>query len=101
MINAIPAQASQSIDLYKLYAHSRIVNEIQYHCFRDLIHAESRWNINAISRSGNHFGLGQMNNPKYRNLDAYRQIDWSIRYYLTRYGSHCNAYRFFKKNGYS
>ena len=101
VINLTPAEASQSIDLYKLYAHSRIVNEIQYHCFRDLIHAESRWNINAISRSGNHFGLGQMNNPKYRNLDGYRQIDWSIRYYLTRYGSHCNAYRFFKKNGYS
>jgi hypothetical protein len=100
VINIAPVQASQSIDLYKLYAHSRIVNEIQYHCFRDLIHAESRWNLNAINPNGKHFGLGQMNNSKYRNLDAYRMIDWSIKYNVARHGSHCNAYRFFKKNGY-
>ena len=101
VINMSPAEASKDIDLYKLYAHSRIVNEIQYICFRDLIQLESRWNLNSINPNGKHFGLGQMKNNNYRNLDAYRMIDWSIRYYVTRYGSHCNAYRFFKKNGYS
>jgi hypothetical protein len=104
VVGTTPAYATKaattSIDSLKLYAHSRIVNEIQYHCFRDLIHAESRWNLNAINPNGKHFGLGQMNNAKYRNLDGYRMIDWSIKYNLGRYGSHCNAYRFFKKNGY-
>ena len=99
VINITPVQASQSIDLYKLYAHSRIVNYKQFQCFNQLITKESNWNVNAIN--GSHYGLGQMRNAKYRDLDAYRQIDWSIKYNIHRYGSHCNAYRFFKDNGYS
>jgi len=94
----VSSAATTSIDNLKLYAHSRIINYKQFQCFNQLITAESHWNINAIN--GSHYGLGQMKNPIYRNLDGYRMIDWSIRYNIHRYGSHCNAYRFFKKNGY-
>lgn len=97
--NTCTAQAYESIDEYKLYAHSRIVNYKQFQCFNQLITHESHWDVNA--RNGSHYGLGQMKNDKYRNLDAYRMIDWSIRYYKNRYGSHCNAYRFYLKNHYS
>jgi hypothetical protein len=93
------ATTTTSIDHLKLYAHSKIINYKQFQCFNQLITAESHWNINA--RNGSHFGLGQMRNEKYRNLDGYRMIDWSIRYNIHRYKSHCNALRFFKKNGYS
>jgi hypothetical protein len=87
-----------SIDSLKLYAHSRIIKYDQFQCFNKLITKESNWRINAIN--GSHYGLGQMKNTKYRELDGYRQIDWSIRYQRTRYGSHCNAWRFFQKHGY-
>jgi hypothetical protein len=39
---------------------------------------ESNWRVDAINPNGKHFGLGQMRNTKYRNLDGYRMIDWSI-----------------------
>jgi hypothetical protein len=98
VLTANPANAVTNTDALKLYAHSRIINYEQFQCFHKLITAESSWRINA--RNGSHFGLGQMRNEKYRNLDGYRQIDWSIRYNMTRYGSHCNTWRFFEKHGY-
>jgi len=97
VIGITPAKAVTDTDNLKLYAHSRIINYKQFQCFNKLITAESSWRIDA--KSGSHFGLGQMKNTKYRDLDGYRQIDWSIRYQRTRYGSHCNALAFFKKNG--
>lgn len=90
VLGITPSEASQSIDLYKLYAHSRIVDYKQFQCFNLLITKESNWNINAIN--GSHYGLGQMKNTRYQNLDGYRQIDWSLRYIKARYqGSPCKA----------
>lgn len=97
--NPYTAEAYQAKDELRLYAHSRIVNYKQFQCFNQLISRESSWNVNA--RNGSHYGLGQMRNDKYRNLDGYRMIDWSIKYNVQRYGSHCNAYRFFMKHNYS
>jgi len=92
------AKAATQTDLLKLYAHSRIVSMEQFNCFNALITKESNWRINA--RNGSHYGLGQMKNAKYGKLDAFNQIDWTIRYITKRYGSMCNAWRFFKKNKY-
>jgi len=64
-----------SIDSLKLYAHSRIVNYKEFQCFNTLITKESNWRVEAINPNGNHFGLGQMRNTKYQNLDGYRMID--------------------------
>lgn len=91
-----PAQASPQ-DHYKLYAHSRIINEEQYKCLSRIIYKESRWN--PQSKNGSHFGLGQMRSQHYRNLDPYRQIDATIKYITNRYGSMCNAWRFHQKKG--
>ena len=95
-IQAIPAQAS-SIDHWKLYAHSRIINEEQYKCFSRIIYKESRWN--PMAKNGSHYGLGQMRSTHYRELDPYRQIDATIKYIKGRYGSMCNAWRFHVKKG--
>jgi hypothetical protein len=92
------AYGAQSTDYLKLYAHSRIISEIEYNCFNKLITKESNWRINAIN--GSHYGLGQMRNPKYRNLDGYRMIDWSIKYVGHRYsGSSCKAFAHWKAKG--
>ena len=97
VVGTTPAKAVSQTDLLKLYAHSRIINYKQFQCFNQLITKESNWRINAVN--GSHYGLGQMRNPKYRELDGYRQIDWSIRYIKERYGSMCNAYRHWQKHG--
>jgi hypothetical protein len=101
MLNPLQAQASQKIDYLKLYAHSRIVSEIQYNCFNKLITKESNWRIEAINPNGNHFGLVQMRNPKYQNLDGFRMIDWTLRYIDHRYqGKICNgALAHWRKHG--
>jgi len=91
-----PAQAT-STDQYKLYAHSRLINEEQYKCFSRIIYKESRWN--PLAKNGSHFGLGQMRSQHYRNLDPYRQIDATIKYITHRYGSMCNAWRFHQRVG--
>ena len=98
VVGTTPAEAVTDIDNLKLYAHSRIINYKQFQCFNKLITKESNWRINAIN--GSHYGLGQMRNPKYRELDGYRQIDWTLRYIKARYsGSSCNAYRHWQKHG--
>jgi hypothetical protein len=98
MLNPSSAQASQSIDYLKLYAHSRIVNYKEFQCFNKLITKESNWRVDAIN--GSHFGLGQMRNTKYRNLDGFRMIDWSLRYINHRYsGSSCAAFEHWRKRG--
>jgi hypothetical protein len=97
-LQAQPAQAmTKSIDHYKLYAHSRIINYEQYKCLSKIIYKESRWNPQA--KNGSHFGLGQMRSQHYRTLDPYRQIDATIKYITNRYGSMCNAWRFHERVG--
>ena len=92
------AYGVEQSDLLKLYAHSRLLNDEQYQCFYRLITKESNWRVDA--KNGSHYGIGQMKNEKYRKLDGFSQVDWSIRYCKTRYKSMCNAWRFFKANGY-
>ena len=104
IVGTTPATAAQevttSIDALKLYAHSRIVNYKEFQCFNTLITKESNWRVEAINPNGNHFGLGQMRNTKYRNLDGYRMIDWSLRYVAHRYsGSSCKALAHWQKHG--
>ena len=104
VVSTTPASATQdakaSIDSLKLYAHSRIVNYKEFQCFNTLITKESNWRVEAINPNGNHFGLGQMRNTKYRNLDGYRMIDWSLRYIAHRYsGSSCKAFEHWRKHG--
>ena len=86
-----------SIDQLKVYAHSRIVIYKEFQCFNAIITKESRWSYTA--RNGSHYGLGQMKSKHYRDLDPYRQIDATIKYNRTRYGSQCKALAFHLKRG--
>jgi hypothetical protein len=98
---ALPQQASasQAKDELLLYAHSRIIDYKQFQCFVRVINKENKsWNVNA--KNGSHFGLGQMRSEHYRNLDAYRQIDATIKYITIRYQNSCKAWAFHQSNGY-
>lgn len=102
IVGTTPATAAKevkpSVDYLKLYAHSRIVNWQEFKCFEKLITKESNWRVEAIN--GSHYGLGQMRNPLYRNLDGFRMIDWSLRYISHRYsGSSCKAFEHWQKRG--
>ena len=96
LMGITPANAVTQTDLLKLYAHSRIINDKQYQCFHSLITKESNWRVDA--KNGSHYGLGQMRNENYKKLDGFSQVDWSIRYIKGRYGSMCNAWRYFQKH---
>ena len=101
ILTTMPVNAANAVeqsDLLKLYAHSRIINDKQYQCFHSLITKESNWRVDA--KNGSHYGIGQMRNKRYAKLDGFSQVDWSIRYATKRYGSMCNAWRFFKAKGY-
>jgi hypothetical protein len=89
------ANATTSIDNLKLYAHSRIIDYKEFQCFNKIITKESRWRINAVN--GSHYGLGQMRNKKYRTLDGFTQIDWTLRYIKHRYETPCQAWAFHQK----
>lgn len=98
-LNSAEAKTVSTTDMYKLYAHSRLINEKQYLCFVKIINKENRsWDVRA--RNGSHYGLGQMRSTHYRDLDGFRQIDATIKYTLTRYGSMCNAWAFHQKRNY-
>ena len=85
-------------DAIKLYAHSQIVNDSQYQCFYKLITKESNWRVNA--KNGSHYGLGQMRNVKYKTLDGFKQVDWTLKYIKGRYQTPCKAWSFFVAKGY-
>lgn len=89
---------SYSIDHLKLYAHSRIIDYKEFQCFNKIITQESRWSYTA--RNGSHYGLGQMRSTHYRDLDAFRQIDASLKYVTIRYQTPCKAWSFHVKHGY-
>ena len=98
------AQAVESKDVYMLYAHSKIIDHKQYRCFVLLISKENAsWNPKAVGNLNGTkrvYGIGQMKSEHYKTLDAYSQIDASLKYIKVRYKNPCNAWSFFQKNGY-
>jgi hypothetical protein len=102
VVSTTPAQATKaatySIDHLKLYAHSRLIDYEEFQCLNRIITKESRWSHSA--RNGSHYGLGQMKSKHYRDLDAYRQIDATIRYVHNRYKTMCKAWAFHQERNY-
>jgi len=83
----------------KLHAINLIGNWDQALCFIDVIHRESSWNYKA--KNGSHYGLGQMRSTWYRDLNPYKQVEASIKYYIHRYGSMCKALEHSKTKGWT
>ena len=85
----IAATPSKEIEIYKLYAHSRLLNEKEYLCVSTLWTRESNWN--PKSKNINHYCIPQIRNEQVRKQDAFTQIDWGLRYIKHRYSTPCKA----------
>ena len=86
----------------KRYTEGQL-SKTQFTCINKLFIKESNWRTAA--RNGNHYGIGQLNNPIVKDLPGYRQIDYSLTYIAHRYGrdgqypNACKAYRHWQKYG--
>ena len=56
----------------------------QYHCHKQIIYRESRWNINAVN--GIHYGLYQGKSESLKGAPADYQFWWYWYYTANRYG---------------
>lgn len=83
----------------KLYAINLIDDWDQSLCFIEVIHRESSWNYKA--KNGSHYGLGQMRSTWYRDLNPFKQVEVSIKYFNHRYGSMCKALEHSKTKGWT
>ena len=97
-ISEAHAEKISTTDMYKLYAHSRVIDYKQFQCLNKIITKESRWSVSA--RNGSHYGLGQMRSTWYRDLDGYRQIDATVAYITNRYKTMCNAWKHHTRKNY-
>ena len=97
VLNPYTAQASQSIDLYKLYAHMKVVKADQYKCLESLWTYESNWNPLAKNKQSSAFGIPQL--LKMKTKDPIEQIDLGLKYIHHRHETPCKALAYFKKRG--
>jgi len=80
----------KDINNYKLYAHSRVIDFKQFICLEKAWTIESNWNPLAIgNKAGKQkaYGIPQIKNNRVKNLDAYSQIDYGLRYIKHRYSN--------------
>lgn len=85
----------------KEYLRSQLTLK-NYKCAARLIGKESAWNHKAVN--GSHYGYIQMRNTKYRDLEPFDMIDWSMKYTAHRYGktkdgqpNWCKSYKHWKR----
>ena len=89
-MQTMPLNATTKVDYYKLYLHSKVINEKQYMCGLYVGFTESRWN--ETSRNHDHYGLFQMKNIKAKYMNGYQQIDMWLKYVAHRYDNNlCKA----------
>ena len=70
----------------------------EYKCVNLLYYYESRWN--EFARNGPHIGIPQGRSEWLKTANGIQQVKWGIKYNMNRYGSMCEALRFFKENNY-
>jgi hypothetical protein len=91
------ATAQQTKELFKIYAHTKLMNNKQYYCIEKLWTAESRWDPTARNKKSSAYGIPQLLHLKETN--PYKQIDKGIEYITHRYNTPCQAYLHHKKVG--
>ena len=99
MLLPIPAQADQSkeIEIYKLYAYTKLLNAKQFHCLDLLWRKESHWNPKASNKKSTAFGIPQL--LKMKEKDPFKQIDLGVKYIESRYSDPCQALKHWMKVG--
>ncbi|MEU1816039.1 transglycosylase SLT domain-containing protein [Streptomyces roseifaciens] len=98
------AQAQTNRDHYQQIAARLLPDEIQRNCLNILWERESGWNPRA-GRTSASYGIPQAYpghkmasaGPDWRT-NPHTQIRWGLSYIRHRYGTPCNALRFWNKN---
>jgi hypothetical protein len=84
-------------EIWKLYAHTRLLNAKQFECLDELWTRESHWNNYAKGDHSTAYGIPQILGLKDSN--PYNQIDAGIKYISHRYHYACNALNHSKRYG--
>jgi len=94
--NAVATTVEQK-ELYKLYAHTKLLDHKQYLCLEKLWDKESKWSSTANNSKSSAYGIPQLLKSKEKN--PFRQIEAGLTYITKRYGTACNAYAYHLKRG--
>jgi len=87
----------KSTDLYKLYAHTKIISASEYRCLDLLWTRESNWNPLSKNKKSSAFGIPQL--LKMVTKDPYKQIDLGLKYIKARHSTACSALAYLIKVG--
>ena len=80
----------KSSEMYKLYAHMKVLDDKQYRCLVILWRKESNWSPTARSKTSTAYGIPQL--LKMTETNPFKQIDLGIKYISHRYqGDTCKA----------
>jgi len=82
---------------YRQWAFIQLNDLDEFYCLDTLYFHESRWNPDA--RNGSHYGIPQGRSKYLANANGFKQVDWGIKYNLTRYGSMCKALDHYRLKG--
>ena len=85
-------------DMFKLYAHTLIVDYKEFKCLEQLWTKESNWNTAAHNKSGGAYGIPQLKNKKLKHMDGFTQVEWGIKYIKHRHKTPCLAWAYWLKN---
>ena len=85
-------------EMYKLYAHMKVLDDKQYRCLVILWRNESQWNPTSKNKKSTAFGIPQL--LKMTETNPFKQIDLGLKYIDHRYnGDTCKALDHHKKRG--
>jgi hypothetical protein len=92
------ASNTNGSELYKLYAHMKVLDDKQYRCVVILWRMESNWSPTARNSKSTAFGIPQL--LKMKETNPFKQIDLGLKYIDHRYdGDTCKALAHHKKRG--
>ena len=89
---------NSSVEMFKLYAHMKVLDDKQYRCLVILWRKESNWNPVAKNPKSSAFGIPQL--LKMTETNPFKQIDLGLKYINHRYqGDTCKALETHKRKG--
>jgi hypothetical protein len=97
-IGEAKAVNTNGIEMFKLYAHMKVLDDKQYRCLVILWRLESNWSPTARSKTSTAFGIPQL--LKMTETNPFKQIDLGLKYIDHRYqGDTCKALLTHQKRG--